>query len=556
MEDQLRVGLIQHNPTVGAVTANREAITAAATRLADAGADLVVAPELAVLGYPPQDLLHRDGLHEAQKRALKRLAAWTETGPPLVVGAALPAPADAGPPLCNAAVAFADGTRETWYAKRLLPNYDVFDERRYFAAGSRPVTVDLDGTTVGLSVCEDAWHDVRVTGKRRHGTDPIGDLAGAADVIVTLSASPFHIDKPQARIDRFRRHADRTQTPIVFVNQVGGNDELLFDGHSLVVDPSTGGVTELAGFKPDDATVALPLEDQSSPRAPSMPRSQQARRALRLGVRDYFSKTGFETAIVGMSGGIDSSVAAALAVDALGSEHVIGVTMPSAVTSEQSRSDARRVADRLDIRFHTVPIEPAVDTLRRALTNAGTTVTGVTDENLQARVRGTLLMAIANAESALVLTPDNKSESAVGYSTLYGDTVGALAPLGDCLKALVYDLAEEFNAAPPTDSPPIPEAVIDKAPSAELAPDQTDADVLPPYTDLDPALQAYIDETATGETLQETFGSGVAATVLDRVPNAEFKREQFPPVLRVTERAFGMGWRYPIAAEYDHVRPS
>ena len=555
MERPLRVGLIQHNPTVGAVAETRSTLESAATQLAADGADVIVAPELAVLGYPPQDLLHRDGVLEAQATALDSLAKWTETGPPLIVGAALPTPEETGPPLINAAIVLADGTRHTQYAKRLLPNYDVFDERRHFTPGPGPTTVDLGGVTVGLSVCEDAWHDTHVAGTRRHDEDPLGDLAGQADVIVNLSASPFHVGKPAARIDRFRAHATRTETPVVFANQVGGNDELLFDGHSLVVD-ATGSVRELAGFTPDQAVVPVSLADPPAPTSATLSGPQQARAALRLGIRDYFRKTGFETALVGMSGGIDSSVTAALAVDALGADHVIGVTMPAAVTSEQSGSDATRVADRHGIRFHTVPIEPTVDKLRTALADTGIAATGVTNENLQARVRGTTLMAIANAEDALVLTPDNKSESAVGYSTLYGDTVGAIAPLGDCLKALVYDLAAVLNTAPPTDTAPIPKSVIEKAPSAELAPDQTDADVLPPYADLDPALEAYITELAPATVLREEFGAAAADAVLDRLPRAEFKREQFPPALRVTEKAFGTGWRYPIAASYDHVRSS
>lgn len=554
MEWPLSVGLIQHNPTVGAVAANRATLESAATQLADAGAELIVTPELAVLGYPPQDLLHREGLLDAQDAALDALAAWTEDGPPLIVGAAVPNPTETGPPLLNAAVVLADGTRHTQYAKRLLPNYDIFDERRHFGAGATPVTVDFDGVSVGLSVCEDAWHDAHVAGQRRHDEDPLADLASDADVIVNLSASPFHIGKPAARLSRFQRHARRTETPIVFVNQVGGNDELLFDGHSLVVAPSTDGVVELAGFRPDQTVVSVPPTESAQPASPGRSRPQQARAALRLGIRDYFTKTGFDTAIVGLSGGIDSSVTAALAVDALGPEHVIGVTLPSAVTSDQSRSDARRVADRLGIEFHALPIEPTVDKLRTALTDAGLAATGVTEENLQARVRGVLLMGIANAEDALVLTPDNKSESAVGYSTLYGDTVGALAPLGDCLKDLVYALADELNATPPTGTAPIPSTVLEKAPSAELAPGQTDTDSLPPYPELDPALDAYITEAAPAALLRAEFGDTVAETVLDRLPRAEFKREQFPPTLRITEKAFGMGWRYPIAASYDHVR--
>ncbi|MFB6298537.1 MAG: NAD+ synthase [Salinirussus sp.] len=562
MQRTLHIGLVQYDPTVGDVDGNVERIERRYAELA-ARADLVVAPELSVLGYPPRDLLHRTGLLDAQWAAVEALAGRTVDGPPLIVGAPVRRAAGIGPPLQNGAVVLRDGEVAATYAKRLLPTYDVFDEHRYFEPGTEPVTVTIDGIGIGLSICEDAWHDAVITGQRRHDTNPLADLADrGADVIVTLSASPFSLDKPNRRDRRFADHAARTGCPVAFVNQVGGNDELIFDGNSFVVGADGDVVARLAGFEPDAGVVEVPVGDadpgaagDSSP--PTGDHATQARRALRLGISDYFEKVGFDEAIVGMSGGIDSSVAAALAVDALGSDGVYGVSLPSSVTSEESVADARAVAERLGIEFDAVPIGETTAAVRAAFENhAGTGLTGIARENLQARVRGAILMGFANERDALVLTPDNKSEAAVGYCTLYGDTVGALAPLGDCYKGLVYDLAAQYNDDPPgsASGPVIPDRVIQKAPSAELREGQTDADELPPYDQLDPVLAEYVPGQATGEELREEFPAGVVDETLERLTRAEFKRRQTPPPLRITRKAFGRGWNYPVAADYRHVR--
>lgn len=559
MQRSFRVAVVQPNPTVGDTESNRRRIESVVRGFDSDVVDLVVTPELSLIGYPPRDLLHREGVLEAQQDALDSLVELTASSPPIVVGVAAKSPASAGPPLQNTAVVLEDGDVRARYAKRLLPTYDIFDEHRYFDPGTEPVTVELGDRTVGLSICEDAWHDDRITGKRRHRTDPLGDLAEVgADLIVTLSASPFSLGKPSRRLERFSRHAERTGLPIVFANQVGANDDLIFDGSSLVVGSDGSVIEALPAFEPAVVT-ASPFDvdgsadDVTGPTQPD--RAGQARRALALGIEDYLDKTGFSTVLIGMSGGIDSSVATALAVDALGPEQVHGVSLPAEVTGQQSIEDARAVATNLGISFDTVPISEGRQQLQSEIERCtDTVVEGLAAENIQARIRGDVLMTMANAKDALVLTPDNKSEAAVGYCTLYGDTVGALAPLGDCYKSLVYDLAREFNERPPVGTGSvIPKRIIDKPPTAELSTDQRDEDELPPYEQLDPVLRAYIHGEQTGAQLREQFADEVVDEALSRLTRSEFKRWQTPPTLRITDKAFGRGWRYPIAANYDAV---
>ena len=558
MTSNLRIGMLQVDPVVGDVTGNADRIAREYGRVLDADPDLVVTPELSLVGYPPRDLLHRTGVLDAQEAALDALAPRTGEGPPLVVGAALRTGRGTGPPVHNAVVVLRDGARTATYHKRLLPTYDVFDEHRYFRPGTEPTLVTVDGVEVGLTVCEDAWHDAVVTGKRRHGSDPLAETTErGADLIVTLSASPFSLDKPARREERFLGQAAKTDCPVAFANQVGGHDELVFDGHSFVA--ADGSILcRLAGFEPEAAVVDVPVGGENSDAVPGYDRDRapQARAALRLGVRDYFEKTGFEEAIVGLSGGIDSSVAAALAADALGADSVYGVSMPSSVTSQQSVADARAVAANLGIAFDVVPVGDAVAAVHRTLDEHAESLAGLAAENVQARIRGDVLMGLANQRDALVLTPDNKSEAAVGYCTLYGDTVGALAPLGDCYKRLVYDLAAAFNSTPPPSarsSTVIPASVVEKAPTAELREGQTDAEDLPPYGQLDPVLAGYIEGNHGGDKLRERHPDGVVDGALACVTGAEFKRRQTPPPLRITRKALGRGWNYPVAAEYDHV---
>lgn len=555
MSSTISIGVVQLDPVVGDITGNTERILDEYGTAAQGGADLVVTPELSLIGYPPRDLLHRSDLRAAVGNALDDIAKRTRDSPPIVVGAITEPDAESGAPLYNSAVLLQDGSAVT-YAKRLLPTYDVFDERRYFRPGTEPVVVDVDGVGVGLTVCEDAWHDVAVTGQHGYDSNPLAETAAAgADVIVTLAASPFSLDKPARREERFLGHANATDCPVVFVNQIGGNDELIFDGHSLVV--GDGQVRErLAGFATETRVVPVGEHARHVPRY-SRERPEQARAALCLGLADYFEKTGFERAVIGLSGGIDSSVTAALTTAALGADNVYGVSLPSTVTARKSVEDARAVAANLGIEFDVVPIEDGVEAVRSQLETHSDPPTGIALENLQARVRGDVLMTIANERDGLVLTPDNKSEGAVGYCTLYGDAIGALAPLGDCYKNVVYELAGSFNSDPPADAPvpsPIPQSVIEKPPTAELREGQTDADELPPYEELDPVLRAYIEGNGSRASLADTYGEDLTEAAVGRITRSEFKRLQTPPPLRITRKALGRGWNYPIAAEYDHGR--
>ena len=546
------VAVVQHDPTVGDVAGNREAILERFEWAADAGAAVVVTPELALLGYPPRDLLHREAVLDAEREALSALRRATADGPALVVGHTA-RNAGEGPPLTNSATVFADGETRATYAKRLLPTYDVFDEHRYFSPGGSPTTVEIDGATVGLTVCEDAWYDQAVTGQRRHAANPIAPYE-SVDLLLNLSASPFHVGKPADRIERFGGHAAAIDAPVVFANQVGGNDDILFDGVSFVVDPS-GEVTAMGALGEADIVVERWDGDDATPALPKKEGVGGLRRMLAVGVRDYLGKTGFEDVVIGLSGGIDSSVAAAIAVDAVGPRHVYGVTLPSHVTAEANRSDAERVARGLGIEFGEHDIEGiAADSVAAIDGLTDGAVAGLTRENVQARVRGLLLMGVANDRGALVLTPDNKSEAAVGYCTLYGDAVGALAPLGDCTKRRVYALARAFNDDPPVgDDAPIPRSVLEKEPTAELAEGQTDADEIPPYEVIDPVVRAYVGGKRRVDEIVATTGADreQVETVVRRLTRSEFKREQSPPALRVTTKAFDSGWRYPIAASYE-----
>lgn len=559
MEEKLKIGIIQHNPVVGDVVGNCDRLTYEYRELLDAEPDLVVTPELSLVGYPPRDLLHRSGILDTQESVLNELASETDGGPPLIVGAAVRTDHETGAPIHNAAVVLRDGEWSETYHKRLLPTYDVFDEHRYFRPGSEPLVVDVGDASVGITICEDAWQDVQVTGTQRHDETPLEDTAASgAELIVTLSASPFSLNKPSRRENRFTTHAAETGCPVVFANQVGGNDELVFDGHSLVT--VEGEVHErLAGFESDTAVVDVPINSNTAAsRYESETRATQAREALTLGVRDYFEKTGFGEAVIGLSGGIDSAVTAALAVAALGKDSVYGVSLPSEITSEQSIADARTVATNLGIEFDVIPIGTTIETISGTLDANDASLSGVAAENIQARIRGTILMGIANQRDGLVLTPDNKSEAAIGYCTLYGDAVGALAPLGDCYKQLVYELAEVFNDTLTStgSSSVIPTSVIEKEPTAELRTGQADEEEIPAYEVLDPILDQYIEGGSNAESIQRGYPDHVVDEALKRVTHAEFKRRQTPPPLRITQKALGRGWNYPIAATYKHVLDS
>ena len=516
----MRIALAQINATIGDFDGNLARIRAAA---AEVDASLVVFPELAICGYMPRDLLEESAFLARCDRALAELAA--EPGlPPLLVGC----PVRTDPPgkrVLNAAVLVRDGTTVV-VAKRLLPTYDVFDERRYFEPGGIAEPVDIDGVSVGVTICEDIW-----TGGL-YARDPVAELVErGARVILNLSASPYRRDVPALRRKVFAEHARRHGVPVALCNLVGGNDQLIFDGNSFALDREGRACTHAAAFREEvclvdfEARAEVPEEHVSD--------------AIVLGIRDYFGKTGFEDAIVGMSGGIDSSLVACLGVEALGRDHVTGVGMPGPFSADQSLEDARILAETLGIRFEVIPIAESYQILRGELQEVwGHAPFGVPEENLQARLRGTILMALANRASALVLATSNKSELALGYCTLYGDMVGGLAPIADLYKTEVYDLARRFE---------IPSRVIERAPTAELAPDQTDQDTLPPYDVLDAILRLHLEQRLSlDEIVDRGFERATVERILRGVSTSEYKRQQASPVLKLTEKAFGLGRRYPI----------
>jgi len=552
MSESLKLGFAQINPTVGAVGDNTEHIIKILEK--QDNCDLVVFPELSLIGYPPMDLLHHSEVIKAQKNALENIREYTEedSNPSVVVGCALENDNDV---LENLAVLLDNGDVKCKYAKQLLPTYDIFDEHRYFESGSKTHVAKVNGLQVGLSVCEDAWHDVEVAGRKQHTENPMAEFENKnVDLVVNLSASPFKVGKPSARHTRFQKHASRADAPILFVNQVGVNDEIAFDGSSFVAT-SEGTIECLESFEEDFGLIEIPDATNNVIEVSHMGKTNQIQSAIELGISDYFKKTGFSEAIIGMSGGIDSSVTAVLASNALGAENIYGVMLSSIVTSDESVEDAKSVAENLGIKFRVINIESVVGSLNAILESAEEMYGATAYENIQARVRGVVLMGLANSRDALVLTPDNKSESGVGYCTLYGDTVGAVAPLGDVYKKNVYDMARRFNALANGENEFIPKRVISKAPSAELREEQEDADDVPPYDVIDSVLKDYVENTETVEALKNTYPNDMVDTITKRLRNSEFKRKQTPMPIRVTKKSFCRGWKYPVAADYDLIQP-
>jgi NAD+ synthetase len=543
----VKIALAQLNPTVGDLVGNRKLAEEAAARARQAGAVLVALPELALTGYPPLDLLERDGFVRDQLRELDVLAAAAR-GVAIVVGAVLPVERSGGKQLANAAVLLQDGVRTAWQAKTLLPTYDVFDENRYFVPAETRSLASIGGRQVGLSVCEDAWVDAI-----GYALDPVGEQARAgAELILNLSASPFNVGKAAFRRRMLAELAAKHGIPIAFVNQVGGNDELVFDGGSCVVDARGRVLAALPLFEPAFAVVDLeaapaqPLEAIEDPAG-----VEQLAAALVLGIRDYFRKQNLPPgAVVGLSGGVDSAVTAWLAVQALGPERVLGVAMPGPFSSEHSVRDALALGRGLGIAVRTVDIRPVYEAYRGLFAElfGEKPDYGVAQQNIQARIRGALLMGISNAEGRLVLATGNKSELSVGYCTLYGDMVGGLAVLGDVYKRDVYALARHANRTAEL----IPTPTIEKPPSAELAPGQLDSDDLPPYDALDAVLEQAIEGGLGSQSVRPppALSPEQAAAIVRRLDRNEYKRRQAPLVLRVSSKAFGVGRRLPIVHRY------
>ncbi len=558
----MRIALAQTNPTVGDFTGNAALILARAAEAARLGADLVVFPELAVCGYPPADLLEKTAFVARAGESLATIARWTgEPGRPAVlVGTVLPTEAATGKRVRNVAVLLDGGERVFVQQKRLLPFYDVFDEQRYFEAAEQQRLTTVRGRQVAITICEDAWNDKGFWPERRYTVDPIEDLMeqwskedGGPRLILNLSASPFWRGKLAVRERMLGALAKRHGAVVAMANQVGGNDSLIFDGSSLVLRPSgevcargSAFAEDLVIFDPDE--VACGTQATLAGSQETADDTAEAWSALVLGTRDYLRKCGFRKALVGLSGGIDSALVAAIAVEALGAENVRGVGMPSGYSSGGSVADARELAANLGIDFELLRIHDVFEAYMTTLEPLfGGTEMGLAEENLQARIRGALLMALSNKFGALVLTTGNKSEMSTGYSTLYGDMVGGLAVIGDVWKTRVYELSRYANR----ERRLIPEATILKAPSAELRPDQRDTDSLPPYEVLDPILEAYVEQYRAAEEIAAAQGVEVELVreVLKLVERSEYKRQQAAPVLKVTEKSFGMGRRFPIAVK-------
>ncbi|MEX0985005.1 MAG: NAD+ synthase [Actinomycetota bacterium] len=537
----IRVALCQIDPTVGDLDGNVALITAWAARATEAGADLAVFPELAIPGYPPEDLVLRPGFVSDQLAALDALAAATAQGCAVIAGFV----DRSGRGLHNAAAMLRDGAVAARYHKCRLPNYGVFDEERYFEAADEGITVDVAETTIGLSVCEDAWF-------------PGAPWTDYTDLplIVNINGSPFHRGKVHEREDVLAARALETGAWIVYVNAVGGQDELVFDGGSLVMTPDGTVAARATRFEEDLLVVDLDLEAgtvQTEPRPPWPEGPAEVYRAVVLGTRDYVRKNGFSEVVLGLSGGVDSALVAAIAADAVGPEAVRALAMPSMYSSPESLEDASEVATRLGIRLDVVSITGVFEAYAAALGPLGV-VEGLAAENLQARIRGNDLMAVSNRFGPMVLATGNKSEYAVGYSTLYGDMAGGFAPIKDVPKTLVYELCAWLNAAIEAGTvPPIPERVMTKPPSAELRPDQKDTDSLPPYDVLDPIIEAYVEEDLDVDAIaeREIGERGTAARVASMIDRAEYKRRQAAPGVKITPKAFGRDRRLPITNLYE-----
>ncbi|HKN23160.1 MAG TPA: NAD+ synthase [Terracidiphilus sp.] len=544
----MKIALAQIDPTVGDFTGNLEKIVAASRRAADQGARLAVFSELAICGYPPADFLEKPSFLARCRSGVDELAAATRELPIAVLaGVALPSDGKDGKPAFNAAVLLDKGQLLLEQHKRLLPFYDVFDEQRYFSPAESQQVIELDGVRLAITICEDAWNDKNFWPRRLYTVDPVEELMRQKPALhINLSSSPFWHSKRTIRREMLAAMARRDGIPVLMCNQVGGNDSLIFDGSSLALNGRGELIAEAASFA-EDLVLVDPFHAASIP-VPEDDATEAAYRALVLGTRDYVRKCGFRKAIVGLSGGIDSALVAAIATEALGAENVIGVGMPSPYSSAGSIDDSQRLAANLGIRFETISIRALFGEFTQALEPLFHGMKeDITEENIQPRIRGTLLMALSNKFGALVLTTGNKSEMAVGYCTLYGDMVGALAVIGDLVKTRVYAVCDWLNR----DREVIPTAILTKPPSAELRPGQMDTDSLPPYDVLDPIVEAYVERYETPERIaaEHGFSLDLVRQTVRLIERSEYKRQQAAPVLKVTAKSFGMGRRFPIAVK-------
>jgi NAD+ synthase (glutamine-hydrolysing) len=545
----VKVALGQINPTVGDFSGNASKIIDFAKRAKSSGAGLILFPELSVCGYPPRDLVERPAFVARNQESAERIAAAT-AGIAVICGLATPADSDTGKSVMNSAALLMDGKIAFIQSKMLLPTYDVFDEMRNFAPAKSQQLFPFCGNRMALTICEDAWNDKQFWTKRLYTVDPVESLVReGGNFVLNISASPFWIGKREFRRDMLASIARQHKVPVALVNQVGGNDSLVFDGSSIVLDREGKVIAQGRSFEED--LIYFDSQDLTGEMHEQIPGDEAtAYAALVLGTRDYIRKCGFQTAIVGLSGGIDSALTAVIAADAVGPENVIGVGMPGPYSSQGSIDDARSLAKNLGIRFELLSINPAYEAYRQTLRDVFAGLKeDVTEENIQSRARGTLLMALSNKFGAIVLSTGNKSELGVGYCTLYGDMVGGLAVISDVPKTLVYGLAEYVNSRRAV----IPRASIEKPPSAELRPDQKDSDSLPPYDVLDAVLEDYVEDSHAAERIASDRGIDIETVrrVIRMVDRAEYKRQQAAPGLKISPKAFGYGRRLPIAAKSE-----
>jgi NAD+ synthase (glutamine-hydrolysing) len=548
----MKITLAQLNPTVGDIRGNLAKVTQTLSQCSKDSPDLVVFPELFLVGYPPRDLLERPSFIARTEEAIRELLEVSQKYPQtgIIVGAPQPGQQSTGKGLHNSALLIYQGRLLFTQHKSLLPTYDVFDEPRYFDPGSEDPVVKFKDKILGISICEDAWNDPSLWHRPTYSYDPIAVLAEkGADLIINIAASPFHRGKEKLRYDIVRSHATKHRIPFLFVNQVGANDELIFDGRSICLDGAGDLITVLQPFVEQVETISV---NGTAIRDPYVPQDEIAsvHQALVLGVRDYMDKCGFSSAILGLSGGIDSAVTCCIAVEAIGADNVVAVTMPGPYSSTGSIEDSRKLAENLAIRFDVIPISPAYEAYIKSLQDHFKgRQPDITEENFQARIRGNILMALSNKFGHLVLSTGNKSELAVGYCTLYGDMSGGLSVIADVPKTMVYELAQYMNR----DSIVIPQDIVNKQPSAELRENQTDQDTLPPYEVLDEILHYYVDEHySMADLLQHNFDPETVKWVIRTVDRNEYKRRQAVPGLKVTSKAFGMGRRMPIAARFEN----
>jgi NAD+ synthase (glutamine-hydrolysing) len=545
----VKIALGQINPTVGDFSGNAAKIIDFSRRAQTAGAGLILFPELSVCGYPPRDLVERPFFVARNRETVEKIAAETQ-GIAVICGLVTAAHSETGKAVMNSAAWLIDGKVAFIQSKMLLPTYDVFDEMRNFAPAKSQELFPFCGNRMALTICEDAWNDKRFWPKRLYTVDPVESLIQAGgNFVLNISASPFWIGKREFRRDMLASIARQHKVPVALVNQVGGNDSLVFDGSSLVLNREGQVIAQGRSFEEDliyfdSQTLSGEMHEQVTGEEASV------YAALVLGTRDYMHKCGFQKAIIGLSGGIDSALTAVIAADAVGAENVIGVGMPGPYSSQGSIDDARSLAKNLGIRFELLSINPAYEAYRGILKHvfAGAKE-DVTEENIQSRARGTLLMALSNKFGAIVLSTGNKSELGVGYCTLYGDMVGGLAVISDVPKTLVYRLSEYVNSRRAV----IPQATLEKPPSAELRPDQKDSDSLPPYEILDAVLEDYVEDSHAAERIaaDRGFDIEVVKRVIRMVDRAEYKRQQAAPGLKISHKAFGYGRRFPIAAKFE-----